>query len=359
MLDTALELKEAFVMLADDEDSKYKSYFIEDEVPDDELGEEGDYVEVQTKSKVSRKRVGPPTELFCQPYRPGGSEAERVLFAMSQKMRAKYTKYFASIDDINQLFLVALVLDPRYKLLNVERVCTMILCFEAGEVKRISNVVKELVVALTYLYATSNGCSSSQKSKSASSAVSRGSSSRYSHKKVSGKVADMLADWDKILEDGDAVVVGNEVDRYLLDPIEKPPKGEKFEFNLLAWWRLNGSKYPNLAAVAKDVLAVQVSTVASESSFNTAKRVIDPHWSSLTPKLVEALICLQKWLKSDSITSLAYVPTPEEMAWLEDVEKEQEKEEEEKKRRHKKLLQRQRRVQKHRQPLMHQNQQKK
>ena len=34
----------------------------------------------------------------------------------------------------------------------------------------------------------------------------------------SGKMAEILADWDRELEEGDQVVVGHEVDRYLLDP---------------------------------------------------------------------------------------------------------------------------------------------
>ena len=123
----------------------------------------------------------------------------------------------------------------------------------------------------------------------------------------------MLEDWEKDLEDGNAVVVAHEVDRYLLDPIEKASG----DFNILTWWRLMGTKYPNLQGVAKDVLSIQVSTVASESSFSTGKRVIDPHRSSLSPRSVEALICLQNWLRSDAITSLAYTPTPEEMEWFE------------------------------------------
>ncbi|KAL6202109.1 hypothetical protein ACLB2K_025820 [Fragaria x ananassa] len=129
---------------------------------------------------------------------------------------------------------------------------------------------------------------------------------------------------DEQLE-AEAVIVGGEVDRYLLDPIENPKDREKW--SILDWWRCNGSKYPNLQAVARDVLAIQVSTVASESSFSTGKRVIDPHRSSLTPRTVEALICLQNWLKSDAIMGLQYIPSIEEMGWFEDVEKEQAEEE--------------------------------
>lgn len=364
MLDTALKLRKAFDSLAEDEYSKYKGYFNEEEEPEDEEGEEQDYVVVQTNSK---KRVGPPTEadwnnasvfvkflgvfhqttlrvsatnhpaspkafhdiiginveideLLNQQLKSDETRADKVLKEMAQKMRAKYNKYFGSFDDINQLFLVALVLDPRYKLKNFERVCKTMLKFDNLEVMRRSDQVKTLLVDLTDLYASSIGYSSSQKSKS-STEVGSGSSSGRDSQNIYGKVADMLADWEQVLENDESVVVSNEVDRYLLDPIEKPQADKKKEeFQLLLWWKLNGSKYPNLAAVAKDVLAIQVSTVASESSFSTGKRVIDPHRSSLTPKSVEALICLQNWLKSDSITNLAYVPTPEEMAWLEAVE---------------------------------------
>lgn len=102
----------------------------------------------------------------------------------------------------------------------------------------------------------------------------------------------------------------------MLDPIEE----QSDQFNILAWWKLMGPKYPNLQALARDVLAIQVSTVASESCFSTGKRVIDPHRSSLSPRSVEALICLQNWLRTDALTNLQYTPTCEEMEWLEKTE---------------------------------------
>lgn len=37
--------------------------------------------------------------------------------------------------------------------------------------------------------------------------------------------------------------------------------------------------------------------MASESVFNTSGKVLDSFKSSLTPKMVEALICTQDWLR--------------------------------------------------------------
>ena len=72
---------------------------------------------------------------------------------------------------------------------------------------------------------------------------------------------------------------------------------EEGSFNILRWWKLNSERFPILSILARDVLAVQISTISSEYAFSTGGRVLDCFRSSLTSKVVEALICGQDWIR--------------------------------------------------------------
>ena len=62
----------------------------------------------------------------------------------------------------------------------------------------------------------------------------------------------------------------------------------------------NGTKYPILSCVARDVFAIPVSNVASESAFSTGGRVLEPFRSLLLPDTVQPFICTQNWVRSSS-----------------------------------------------------------
>uniref|UniRef100_A0A2N9F051 HAT C-terminal dimerisation domain-containing protein n=1 Tax=Fagus sylvatica TaxID=28930 RepID=A0A2N9F051_FAGSY len=83
-----------------------------------------------------------------------------------------------------------------------------------------------------------------------------------------------------------------ELDHYLEDDLMP----RTLDFDILNWWKANGPKYPTLQRIARDILAIPVSTVASESAFSTSGRLLSPHRSKLHPKTVEALMCAQNWL---------------------------------------------------------------
>jgi hypothetical protein len=67
-------------------------------------------------------------------------------------------------------------------------------------------------------------------------------------------------------------------------------------FDILGWWKLEGTRYPTLRQIARDILAIPITAVASELAFNTSERVLSEHHSCLTPNILEALMCGQSWL---------------------------------------------------------------
>ena len=72
------------------------------------------------------------------------------------------------------------------------------------------------------------------------------------------------------------------------------------EFDILGWWKNNAAKYCEVARMALDILAIPVSTVASESLFSTGGRTIDDYMSNLVLATIETLMCCQDWLRSST-----------------------------------------------------------
>lgn len=68
------------------------------------------------------------------------------------------------------------------------------------------------------------------------------------------------------------------------------------KLDVINFWKSNQFRYPELAAMACDVLAVPVSSVASEACFSVGGRVLDAFRSSLKPNTAEALVCTRDWL---------------------------------------------------------------
>lgn len=73
------------------------------------------------------------------------------------------------------------------------------------------------------------------------------------------------------------------------------------DFDILNWWKVNSTKYPTLGIIARDILAMPISTVALESAFSIGGRVLSCYRRSLTPHTVEALLCAQNWLRSSPL----------------------------------------------------------
>ncbi|GJZ19409.1 zinc finger BED domain-containing protein RICESLEEPER 2 [Tanacetum coccineum] len=90
----------------------------------------------------------------------------------------------------------------------------------------------------------------------------------------------------------------DELKKYLKEPRLELEDDE--DFDILTWWKINSPRFPIVSRMAKDILCIQVSTVASESAFSASSRVLDPYKNSLAPNIVEALVCTQDWICTSS-----------------------------------------------------------
>ncbi|CAN0871901.1 Zinc finger BED domain-containing protein RICESLEEPER 2 [Linum grandiflorum] len=86
-----------------------------------------------------------------------------------------------------------------------------------------------------------------------------------------------------------------ELDGYLESPLEEAD--EESKFNVLEWWKKERGRYKILSKMACEIMAIPITSVASESAFSTGGRVIDSKRASLGKNTVEALLCSEDWLR--------------------------------------------------------------
>ena len=88
------------------------------------------------------------------------------------------------------------------------------------------------------------------------------------------------------------------------------------KFEILGRWKANSDRYQVLSKLARDVLAVPVSTVAFELVFSTGGRILDPFRSSLSPLMVQNLFYAQDWLQA--LVPISFRKSKDEVEALED-----------------------------------------
>jgi len=96
-----------------------------------------------------------------------------------------------------------------------------------------------------------------------------------------------------------------------VEEIEAPEKN----IDILCWWKVNASRFPILAHMACDVLAIPITTVASKSIFSTSGCILDDLCTSLTPFMLEALVYTQDWPRRS--THIDIKESAEELAIME------------------------------------------
>jgi hypothetical protein len=65
---------------------------------------------------------------------------------------------------------------------------------------------------------------------------------------------------------------------------------------VLEWWKFKASKYPNLARMARDYLAIPGTSTSSERLFSSGKHLITDTRNSLSASTIQACECLKSWV---------------------------------------------------------------
>ena len=70
---------------------------------------------------------------------------------------------------------------------------------------------------------------------------------------------------------------------------------DDIDFNLLARWKASENRFLVLSSITRDLLTVQVSTVALEQAFSACGRLTYNRRTMLSEESVETCICLRDW----------------------------------------------------------------
>ncbi|KAE8736029.1 hypothetical protein F3Y22_tig00000218pilonHSYRG00217 [Hibiscus syriacus] len=177
---------------------------------------------------------------------------------MASNMREKYHKYWGNVKNLNPLLFISMILDPRHKMDYVIFVIDEV--YDAEKAEQLSEIVKQTLSELFDHYSLLSGKSQEGSSVASQSNVSRVENDElldlfaYSKTKYKRKRAESMFSEGKF-----------ELEKYLEDKVKLDVK----KFDLLDWWKNKSQTYPIISVMARDILAILVTTVASESAFST------------------------------------------------------------------------------------------
>nr|GEV32398.1 high mobility group B protein 7 [Tanacetum cinerariifolium] len=86
----------------------------------------------------------------------------------------------------------------------------------------------------------------------------------------------------------------SEYERYVkIDFVSHLSTEELAGYDVLGFWKANESTFTVISQMARDILSVQATSIASESAFSTSGRVLSIRRTRLTPASLEMCMCLK------------------------------------------------------------------
>ncbi|XP_022761456.1 zinc finger BED domain-containing protein RICESLEEPER 2-like isoform X2 [Durio zibethinus] len=209
---------------------------------------------------------------------------ENFMTFLVKETHTKLNQYWS---EYNLILSCAAILDPRYKIKFVEYCYTKL--YGSGAQKYVSISVNTLN-GLFGEYMQNSACPSR-------TAVLSVATSKISNDKDDN---DGFEDYETF----QSARFRTQVEKSQLDLyLEEPSHDLNSEIDVLEYWTLCSLRYPELSRMARDVLTIPVSTIASDSAFDIGPQVISADRSSLKSKMIQALVCLQDWMLASDRTS--------------------------------------------------------
>ncbi|XP_070047084.1 zinc finger BED domain-containing protein RICESLEEPER 2-like [Nicotiana tomentosiformis] len=232
-------------------------------------------------------------------------------------MKEKFDKYWGDPEKMNKMIFISCVLDHRYKFDSVSFVLAKMF-EEKGPIiaKAVHTYMTSLFDEYVKSHSKDKGCRPSLCLSNSSLDTMKTSTSSLLANIISVQSGGAFGSFFEELKRHKAGIGSSdsksELEKYLTEEVEN----EIADSNILLLRKVNSPRFPILAEMARDVLSISISSVASECVFSTGGRILNSFRSSLTPKLVEVLVCLQDWLRSEPLP----VSVEEDLDVLEQLE---------------------------------------
>ncbi|KAM3284266.1 zinc finger BED domain-containing protein RICESLEEPER 2-like [Capsicum chacoense] len=190
------------------------------------------------------------------------------LCKIAMGMKEKFKNYWGTPKKINKMIFIASMLDPRNKFEYVSFSLEELLEIEMG--KKVSHEVETYLKNLFVFYVRkySKGSKNNSSSSGYTSSDLSGSDSSKSGVPQSLNTNTLRNKLYMKKKARDYGIIGgtkSELDKYLGEDQEPVPEpGYKFEyedFDILNWWKVNSPRFPILSLLARDVLAIPMSSV--------------------------------------------------------------------------------------------------
>ncbi|XLR49966.1 hypothetical protein S83_000638 [Arachis hypogaea] len=290
MLEAALEFKDVFILLQEN-DTSYRICLSDVEwerisTVNSYLKLFVDVIEIFTRSKFPTANIYFPE--LCDVklnLNEWCKNSDECISSLALRLRSKFDEYW---EKCSLGLAVAAMLDPRFKMKLLDYYYPQIYgSMSPGRIEEVFEGVKALYDE------HSIGSPLASHDQGLAWQVGSGTLCLPSSTKDS---RDRLMGFDKFLhETSQGEGVKSDLEKYL----EEPLFPRNVEFNILNWWKVHTPRYPVLSMLARNILGIPMSKVVPELAYNNSGRVLDRDWSSLNPATVQALVCSQDWIQSE------------------------------------------------------------